>query len=110
MSHTQICSQPTANKMDPAPRQRGGLMLTLALRSNPQFLSVVRGAVERLTETLGFPAEQCRAITRAVDEALTNIVRHCYGNRHDQPIILYFRRTQRRNDGDVQQGLEILLC
>jgi hypothetical protein len=30
----------------------------LALRSNPQFLSVVRGAVEGLTETLGFPAEQ----------------------------------------------------
>jgi serine/threonine-protein kinase RsbW len=71
----------------------------LALRSNPQFPSVVRGAVEGLTETLGFPAEQCRAITRAVDEALTNIVRHCYGNRHDQPIALYFRRAQRRNDG-----------
>jgi len=85
-------------------------MLTLALRSNPKFLSVVLGAVERLTEALGFPGEQCRAITRAVDEALTNIVRHCYANRHDQPIALYFRGTRRRNDGEVQEGLEILLC
>ncbi len=47
----------------------------LALYSNPRLLSVVRGAVERLAETLGFSAVQCRSITRAVDEAMTNIVR-----------------------------------
>ena len=82
----------------------------LALHSNPQWLSVVRGTVELLTETLGFPIAQCRSITRAVDEALTNIVRHSYGNRLDQPIAMYFRRAQRRHDGQVQQGLEILLC
>ena len=28
----------------------------------------------------------------------------------DQPIAMYFRRAQRRHDGQVQQGLEILLC
>ena len=82
----------------------------LALYSNPKWLSVVRGAVGRLTETLEFPAAQCRSITRAVDEALTNIVRHSYGNRLDQPIAMYFRRTQRRHEGQVQDGLEILLC
>ena len=82
----------------------------VALYSNPRLLSVVRGAVERLTETLGFPAVECRSITRAVDEALTNIVRHSYGNRLDKPIAMYFRRTQRRHEGEVQQGLEILLC
>jgi serine/threonine-protein kinase RsbW len=82
----------------------------LALYSNPKWLSVVRGTVERLTETLGFPAAQSRSITRAVDEALTNIVRHSYGNRPDQPIAMYFRKTQRGHDGIVQQGLEILLC
>ncbi len=47
----------------------------LALYSNPRLLSVVRGAVERLAETLGFSAVQCGSITRAVDEAMTNIVR-----------------------------------
>ena len=82
----------------------------LALYSNPKWLSVVRGTVERLIETLGFPIAQCRSITRAVDEALTNIVRHSYGNRLDQPIAMYFRSAQRRHDGQVQQGLEILLC
>ena len=82
----------------------------LALYSNPKWLSVARAAVERLAEVLGFPVEQCRSITRAVDEALTNIVRHSYSNRLDQPIAMYFRRAQRRHDGQVQQELEILLC
>jgi anti-sigma regulatory factor (Ser/Thr protein kinase) len=82
----------------------------LALNSDPKWLSVVRGTVERLTETLGFPIAQCRSITRAVDEALTNIIRHTYSNRPDQPIAMYFRSARRRHDGQVQQGLEILLC
>jgi len=82
----------------------------LALYSNPKWLSVVRGAVEQLSKTLGFPEMQCRSITRAVDEALTNIVWHSYGNRPDQPVAMYFRRTQRQLEGEVQQGLEILLC
>src|SRR5258707_12401253 len=95
---------------DRKPERRGGLVLMLALYSNPRWLSVVRGAVERLTETLGFPAVQCRSITRAVDEALTNIVRHSYGNRLDEPIALYFRRAQRSQQGEFESGLEILLC
>jgi anti-sigma regulatory factor (Ser/Thr protein kinase) len=82
----------------------------LALYSNPKWLSVTRAAVDRLAEVLGFPVEQCRSITRAVDEALTNIVRHSYRNRPDQPIAMYFRKAHRRQDGQVQQGLEILLC
>jgi len=82
----------------------------MALYSNPRLLSTVRGAVEPLAETLGFPAAQRRSITRAVDEALTNIVRHSYGNRPDRPITLYFRRASRQRGESVEQGLEILLC
>lgn len=81
----------------------------LALRSNPTLLCAVRGAVERLSETLGFPESQCSSITRAVDEALTNIVRHSYNNRLDEPITVCFRRTQRDHHGRVQAGLEIFL-
>lgn len=87
-----------------------GLLLMLAVYSNPRWLTIVRGAVERLTDSLGFPAVECGSITRAVDEALTNIVRYSYGNRLDQPIVLYFRRTERPRNGHVQKGLEILLC
>jgi len=99
-----------SNDQERKPGYRGGLLLILTIYSNPKWLSVVRAAVERLAEVLGFPVEQCRSITRAVDEALTNIVRHSYSNRLDQPIAMYFRRAQRQHDGQVQQGLEILLC
>ena len=46
-----------------------GLLLELQLTSNPGLLCAVRGAVERLTESLGFSAPESRAVTRAVDEA-----------------------------------------
>ena len=83
----------------------------LTLYSSPGLLSVVRGTVERLTEYLGFPITEARSITRAVDEALTNIVRHSYGNRPGQPITMYFRRARRRRKcEEVESGLEILLC
>ena len=82
----------------------------MALYSNPKWLSTVRAAVERLTETLGFKAEHCRSITRAVDEALTNMMRHSYCNRRDRPIAMYFRKAQHKQEGEVQHGLEIILC
>jgi serine/threonine-protein kinase RsbW len=83
----------------------------LALYSSPGLLSVVRGTVERLAEYLEFPITECRSITHAVDEALTNIMRHSYGNRPGQPITMYFRRARRRRQREeVESGLEILLC
>jgi anti-sigma regulatory factor (Ser/Thr protein kinase) len=63
----------------------------------------------RLTEELGFLAEECRALTRAVDEALANIICHAYGGRPGQPIELLCRRMQARNGGKQRAGLEIVL-
>jgi anti-anti-sigma factor len=44
-----------------------------------------------------------------VDEALTNIMRHSYCGRLDEPIAMYFRRAQRRSNGDTDGGLEVQL-
>ena len=86
-----------------------GFLLKLELHSDPQLLSVVRGALERLTEVFGFSPPERRSVTRAVDEALTNIMRHCYNGRTDQPIEVCCSRVRSRvsERGD---GLEILLC
>jgi serine/threonine-protein kinase RsbW len=86
------------------------LLLKLALPSNPNLLCIVRGAVGRLTEVLGFSAAECRSITRAVDEAMANIVRHSYRGRGDRPIVIYFRQVQRRSKQELVEGLEVLLC
>jgi anti-sigma regulatory factor (Ser/Thr protein kinase) len=72
------------------------LSLTLEVQSDPRLLSVIRSAVERFAEVVGFSEEDCRAITAAVDEAVTNVIRHAYQNRHDQPIRIVF---EGRDDG-----------
>ena len=85
------------------------LLLRMELRSNPTMLSIVRGALTRLTEKLGFSETECQAIVRAVDEALTNIMRHAYHGQTDRPIEASFRSIRLRRDGVRKTALEILL-
>jgi serine/threonine-protein kinase RsbW len=91
-----------------SPASDDGFLLKLELSSDPQLLCVVRGALERLTEVFGFSPPDRRSVTRAVDEALTNIMRHCYNGRTDQPIEVYCSRVRSRSQS--ADGLEILLC
>jgi anti-sigma regulatory factor (Ser/Thr protein kinase) len=88
---------------------RQGLLLRLELLSDPNVLCAVRGAVERLTESFGFSAPDSRAITRAVDEALTNIIRHSYNGRPDRPIEVFIRSINSPNSARPSEGLEFLL-
>lgn len=76
-------------------------VVKLELPSDPQVLCVVRSAVQQFAVIVGFSEEECRGIVLAVDEAMTNIIRHAYQNRHDQRIELTCRRNRR--------GLECLL-
>jgi anti-sigma regulatory factor (Ser/Thr protein kinase) len=85
-------------------------LLRLELPSNPEILCVVRSAVMRLTEEMGFPAEECRGLTRAVDEALANVIRHAYDGRPGQSIELTCRRLQDRTGNQERAGLEIVLA
>jgi serine/threonine-protein kinase RsbW len=85
------------------------VLLKVELLSDPNLLCVVRAMTERLTELFGFPPPERRSVTRAVDEALTNIVRHAYGGQTGQPIEILFRRVSRRRTGKQGDGLEILL-
>jgi len=84
-------------------------LLKLELRSHPQLLCVIRGTMGPLMESLGFSPEQCRSIIRAVDEAVSNIMRHSYQGRLDRPIEVYCNRLERRANAVIEQGVEILL-
>src|ERR1700688_3681646 len=84
-------------------------LLKLELRSHPTLLCVIRGALEPLMEMMGFSAEHNREIIRSVDEAVSNIMRHSYHGRLDQPIEVYCNRLRRRPNGETEQGVEILL-
>jgi anti-sigma regulatory factor (Ser/Thr protein kinase) len=76
--------------------------LKIELASDPQWLRVVRGVVERWCSGAGFSEEACRQVTLAVDEAMANIIRHAYGGRGDQPVVV----TCRRNAAAVEFLLE----
>ena len=65
----------------------------IRIASTPAQLPIVRAVVEKLTRLVGFDQEASDRITLAVDEALTNIIRHAYHGRPDGPIELTFRRV-----------------
>ena len=88
---------------------RAALLLKLELTSNPEILSVVRSAVTCLATNMGFPDADTRALTRAVDEALANVIRHAYSNRPGQPIELLCRRVDEHTENKNGPALEILL-
>jgi anti-sigma regulatory factor (Ser/Thr protein kinase) len=86
-----------------------GPLLSLAIPSDPEFLTVVRSTVARLAEVLGFMPSDCRSVTVAVDEAMTNIIRHAYGSRKDRPINVICRRIHVSSNGKRRAALEITL-
>jgi anti-sigma regulatory factor (Ser/Thr protein kinase) len=69
-----------------SPPAKGPLKFRVRMASDPRLLSVVRSTVSELAAVWGFGDEQCRSITLAVDEALSNVIRHAYKNRCDQEI------------------------
>jgi len=83
--------------------------MKIKLRSHPRLLCVLRGAMEPLMEVLGFSEEECRSIIRAIDEAVSNIMRHSYHGRLDRPIEVSCRSLRRRSNGKGGQGVEFLL-
>ncbi len=76
---------------------RRNLLLKMELRSNPETLCAVRGAVAQLTERLGFSEPECRAVVLGVDEAL------------NRPIEVHFSRIQASSCGKNGEALEIVL-
>lgn len=83
------------------------LLLRLELLSDPQVLCGVRGVVSPLADALGFSEDDCHKITLAVDEAITNIIRHAYAGKLNKPIEIEFNKVN--GQGDTKAGLEIVL-
>jgi serine/threonine-protein kinase RsbW len=81
------CHVDTHSENRPPP-SGGPLTLRMKIASDPRLLSVVRGTVSEFATVCGFEDEQRRRITLAVDEALSNVMRHAYKNRRDQEIEL----------------------
>jgi anti-sigma regulatory factor (Ser/Thr protein kinase) len=77
------------------------LQIKFSVPSDPRYLCVVRGAIGPLAAVIGWDESECRTIVLAVDECLTNVIRHAYHNRTDGLIELECRESA--------DGLEITL-
>jgi anti-sigma regulatory factor (Ser/Thr protein kinase) len=84
--------------MDDTPRR---LEIKFSVPSAPRYLCVVRGAIGPLAAVIGWDESECRKIVLAVDECLTNVIRHAYHNRTNGLMELECRETS--------DGLEISL-
>ena len=53
--------------------------IELQIQSRPSYLCIVRAAVCKAMEKFGFCEASCGQIMLAVDEAISNVIRHAYG-------------------------------
>ena len=77
----------------------------VGILSSPSHLPVVRAALEKMCELLGFDHDSAGEVVLSVDEALTNIIKHAYDGAIDKPIDVKLIPTGQ----DKPTGLEIHL-
>jgi anti-sigma regulatory factor (Ser/Thr protein kinase) len=81
--------------------------ITLSIVSCPAHLPVVRAAVQKYCELIGFEDKCTDGIVMAVDEALANVIEHAYQNQSGKPIEVSIRALSHQGR---QTGLEVELA
>lgn len=74
----------------------GNLLLELDFAAEVGRLKIVRSSVKSIALAVGFEEDAAMDIVLAVDEAVTNIIRHGYGEEHRGDILL---RALQHDDG-----------
>lgn len=78
----------------------------LTVTSETANLAKVRAAVEDAARRIGFLEEQVSTIALAIDEAVTNVIRHGYEGQRGQPIDVTIEPVHRRQ----RVGLQVTIC
>ncbi len=60
--------------------------IEIKIPSDPQFLKIIRSSITHVTGLLGFSPDAVNAVTIAVDEAVSNIIKHAYHGKKDELI------------------------
>ncbi len=61
-------------------------VIEVRIDSDPKYLCVVRAVVDVIAHKVGLDDATCGQVSLAVDEAVTNVMRHGYDGATDQPI------------------------
>lgn len=81
--------------------------IELQICANPEYLCVVRMAVRQVTQVVGLKEDKNESVALAVEEALTNVIRHSYGGPCDKPIIVKLSKVGYGNEN--RPALEIVI-
>lgn len=57
--------------------------MKVILTSEPRLLHILRSVVRYRAQETGFPEADVECLAMAIDEAVTNVIRHTYENRSD---------------------------
>jgi len=79
----------------------GELLIELRVRSRPDRLRLVRAAISEAGAVCGAGERCLNDLVIAVNEACQNVIRHAYGGRPDEDIIVVARREGGRLIVDV---------
>ncbi|MHC4620968.1 MAG: ATP-binding protein [Planctomycetota bacterium] len=80
--------------------------IELKMYANPEYLHVARMLVRGMTHIVGLE-DKNDLVTLAVEEVLTNVIRHSYGGPCDKPIIVKFNRIN--YGAENKPALEIVI-
>ena len=70
--------------------------IEIKLPSDPQFLKIIRSGISHISKICGFSNEESNAVTIAVDEAASNIIKHTYNGAKNELIVVNFRILEDR--------------
>jgi len=83
-----------------------GFPQAVRITSETANIAMVRSMVLAAAEQVGFDKPDVSAIALAIDEAVTNVIRHGYEGRAGQPIEVRLDRVQR----DGVPALQVTIC
>ncbi len=62
--------------------------MSISFASNPRYLKLIRSVTLQAALCANFPEKESKDITLAVDEAVTNIIKHSYNGSTNKEIII----------------------
>jgi len=87
--------------------KRGGAEIEIRLSAYPEYLKVVRSAVEKTAEVAGMGQGERESVILAVGEALANVIKHSYGGPCSKPIVVRLTKLAPADHG--KGALEIVV-
>jgi anti-sigma regulatory factor (Ser/Thr protein kinase) len=89
------------------PRPALESFVKLHIGAYPEYLCIARVVLRKCCQIAGMPEQDVDSVTLAMEEALTNVIRHSYGGPCEKPIIIELKKGNGQNPGEAI--MEILI-